>query len=416
MAIGPYEVLGEIGRGGMGVVVRARSPGGTVVAIKQLLQARKPDAVARFERERRLLSELGEKDGFVPLLDAGVTPHGPYIVMPFLSKGTLRARLKRGALPVDEVISIGRALARAMARAHERKIVHRDLKPDNVLFSDDGRPLVTDLGLAKHFARDNPDARGSVSISLDGEIVGSVGYMAPEQMNDAKHVGPPTDVFALGSMLYECLTGEKAFDADSAHAVLAKVALGEHDSPRKHRPDAPRWLCDVIDRAIAVKVEDRYPDASALAAALAGGERASTRGALVAASALVVLAALGIGIVLASSSGEEPSPARNAANASRNAIDERKKPEPPVEPRVVARIPLPEDMYWPVIRVDSEVGRIAIGGHSEHTQTLVFDAATNLLVQTLGIGACSLDPTRHLFFGVTCSGREAVSFDAATLA
>src|SRR5262249_563503 len=134
---------------------RARSPQGGTVAVKLL--ARMDDATrARFERERRLLASFSEADGFVPLRDAGETEgpaesRRPYLVMPFVAGGTLRARLARGRLGAAEALALGRVLAAAIGKAHERGVVHRDLKPENVLFTTEGRPLVADLGLAKHF-------------------------------------------------------------------------------------------------------------------------------------------------------------------------------------------------------------------------------------------------------------------------
>jgi serine/threonine protein kinase len=180
MRIGPYEVVKEIGRGGAGIVLRARGPDGHERALK-VLKDSSGQRLARFERERRLLSSLGESDGFVPLLDAGDSNHGPYIVMPFVPGGTLRDRL-RGPLGIAATEKLAREVAAAMARAHERGIVHRDLKPENILFAADGRALVADLGLAKHFDRDAPGASASVSLSREGWLRGTAGYMSPEQI------------------------------------------------------------------------------------------------------------------------------------------------------------------------------------------------------------------------------------------
>src|SRR5262245_49828482 len=147
MNIGPYEILGELGRGGAGAVFRARRPDRTEVAVKVLHavpggKSGEP-AFARFERERRLLGELAREGGFVPLLDAGEGPRGPWLVMPLLEGGTLRGRLADGgSLPTAEAVALVRALALAMGRAHARGIVHRDLKPENVLFDREGRPHV----------------------------------------------------------------------------------------------------------------------------------------------------------------------------------------------------------------------------------------------------------------------------------
>src|SRR5579883_3364019 len=153
MRLGAYEDLVEIGKGGMGVVFRARGPRGAV-AIKVLSRG-DPEEVALFSRERRLLELLGEREGFVPLLDAGGPPEAPrpYIVMPFLPGGTLRDRLRAGKLEIAETLELGKRLARALGAAHGRGIVHRDVKPENVLFTARGKPLLADLGLAKHFDR-----------------------------------------------------------------------------------------------------------------------------------------------------------------------------------------------------------------------------------------------------------------------
>ncbi len=263
--IGPYEVLGILGRGGMGIVYRARSPAGEEVALK-VLGKLEAEAIARFERERRLLGGLGVGDGFVPLLDAGDSPQGPWIVMPLVSGGTLREKLRRGPLGVEGTLEVGRALAGALAKAHERGIVHRDLKPENVLFHE-GRPLLADLGLAKHFDRSTAGASQTVSLSVDGSSRGTAGYMPPEQMQDAKSVGPGADVFALGAILLECLAGRPAFPGRNALEVVVRVSDGKHE--KLHPEDAPRWLVAAIERALATDPADRFRDGAAFEAALA---------------------------------------------------------------------------------------------------------------------------------------------------
>src|SRR5581483_116301 len=145
--LGAHELGEVLGRGAAGTVFRATGPRGEV-AIK-LLETRDESALLRFDRERRLLDALGE--GFVPLLEAGFAPEGPYLVMPLVRGGTLRERLARGPLDIEEARALGRALAVALGRAHEKGIVHRDVKPGNVLFTEQGEPLIADLGIAKHF-------------------------------------------------------------------------------------------------------------------------------------------------------------------------------------------------------------------------------------------------------------------------
>lgn len=189
MQIGPYRVLATLGQGGVGVVLRALAPTGQPVAIKVLLEAN-PKAVARFERELRLQRQLAQDAGFVPVVDAGQCERGPYVVMPLLGGGTLRDRLRGGRLADEEVLGLGIALARALAAAHLAGIVHRDLKPENVLFDDAGRPLVADLGLAKHFSKEGLGSSQSVALSRTGETLGTYGYMPPEQLTDAREAGP----------------------------------------------------------------------------------------------------------------------------------------------------------------------------------------------------------------------------------
>jgi tetratricopeptide (TPR) repeat protein len=269
--IGTYEVLGELGRGGMGVVYRVRGPTGEEAALK-LLSVATPEAFARFERERRLLASLGEAQGFVSLRDAGVASPGCWLVMDLMPGGTLRARLDRGPLGIEETIALGIDLASALGAAHERGIVHRDVKPENVLFTASGRPLLTDLGLAKHFDRGTPGASQSMSLTGHGTVKGTVGYMGPEQISDPASAGPASDVFALGALLYECLAGRPAFEGTSVVELLARANAGvvEPVGPR-----VPRWLAAVIGRALAADPRDRFRDGRALAQALRQRERAA---------------------------------------------------------------------------------------------------------------------------------------------
>jgi tetratricopeptide (TPR) repeat protein len=276
-----------IGRGGVGVVLRARAPDGADVALKLVLRA-SPDAMARFDRERRLLAALGE--GFVPLLDSGTSSAGPWIVMPLLTGGTLRDRLAKGPLAIEDSVALVLALARAMGHAHAAGIVHRDLKPDNVLFTGEGAPLIADLGLAKHFAA-GPGASQSVALSKTGEFRGTVGYMPPEQMASAKEATAASDVFSLGAILHECLAGAPPFPGESVLAILERIEAGRHDALASLRPETPPWLVAVAVRALAVAPEERFPDGAALARALEarGGGRVR-RGRL--------LLVLGLGITL----------------------------------------------------------------------------------------------------------------------
>src|SRR2546421_7425013 len=261
-----YEVQGEVARGSASVVFRARSASGALVAIK-VLSRRDPRAERRFERERKLAASLGSQQGFVPLLETGTTPSGePYYVMPFLEGGTLRRRLERGPLAIPDALALVRALANAVAIAHERGIVHRDLKPENVLFSSDGRPLVADLGIAKEIDREH--ASVSIDLTVSGSPLGTAGYMAPEQLEEAGTAGPSADVFALGAILHECLAGVPPFRGESVLDVLARLAEARPVPLRALRPEVPRWLEAVVARAMASEPAKRFAHAGAFARAL----------------------------------------------------------------------------------------------------------------------------------------------------
>jgi serine/threonine-protein kinase len=289
-AVGPYELLDRIGQGGVGTVYRARLPGGETVALKLLVQ-RAPADRARFEREVRLQSALGAADGFVPLLDRGESPGGPYLVMPLLSRGTLRARLEPGPLPYDEAVALVGSIAHAMGRAHELGIVHRDLKPENILFDDAGHPLVADLGLAKHFRADVPGGSLTAALSEAGMLRGTAGYMAPEQMRDAKTAGPPADVFALGVILYECLTGAPPFEGATGLEVLAKADHGAYEPIAARCPGASPAVVEAVRRALARNPGDRPRDAHAFALALGARSPRRSRLAFVLAALVLVVGA-----------------------------------------------------------------------------------------------------------------------------
>ena len=269
--IGPYELLDELGHGAMGAVFRVRVPSGEEAALKVLVRVDAKGS-ARFEREKRLLASLSEADGFVPLLDAGSSPAGTWLLMPLVPGGTLRQRLRAGPLGVDETVQLGLALGRALGAAHERGIVHRDVKPENVLFTASGRPLLTDLGLAKHFDKDANGASRSIGLTRHGALAGTAGYMAPEQLEDARSAGPPADVFALGAVLYECLAGRPAFQGDDVVHLMARVSSGIVEPIG--RASVPAWLERVIMTALSRDPRKRFATGTALASALERGRPA----------------------------------------------------------------------------------------------------------------------------------------------
>jgi tetratricopeptide (TPR) repeat protein len=314
MKIGAYEVLEELGRGGMGAVYRVRGPDGREAAIKVLLGADR-ERVLRFERERRLLDSLGEAGGFVELLDAGVSGETAWLLMPLVPGGTLRQRLAAGPLGVEETIALGKELATALGRAHERGIVHRDVKPENIIFTARGRPLLADLGLAKHFDRDAPGTSQSVELTARGTLKGTAGYMAPEQVDDAASAGPPADVFALGAVLHECLAGRSAFQGRDLLEVLTKLASGRVEPIG--RPDVPAWLEAALVRALAHEPGERFANGAAFAIALAGAP--GTRRSLLAPIVLALAVLLAVGVLALARTGKPvdlhspaPAPARSS--------------------------------------------------------------------------------------------------------
>jgi tRNA A-37 threonylcarbamoyl transferase component Bud32 len=378
--IGTYEVLGELGRGGMGVVYKARAADGRWVAMKVVLKTSR-EALARFERERRLLDTFTEAEGFVPVLEAGTEKGAPYFVMPLLG-GTLREKLREGALPVDETVTLGRALAAAIGIAHGRGIVHRDLKPENVLFTAEGRPLVADLGLAKHFDHFAPGASQSVSLSSVGEFRGTAGYMSPEQMRNTKSAGPPADVFALGAILHECLTGQPVFVAPSLVEVIEKVT--RDPVPPIPRSDVPREVEAAILKALTRDPAGRFQDGAALARALDGLKAAETRSRRSLALAIaggVALTGMAAGLLVFASPGGPVTPPVVSVPVA--------PPEPPPSS------PRPPEAP-PVTPVEPEVPAPPVAPPAPRRPPAVPAATSGLLVFRQQAGPPAFDPVIHL--------------------
>src|SRR5262249_28520895 len=189
--------------------------------------------------------ELGEHDG------------RPFMALEYLPGGTLSDLLAGGRLAPADAAALLAKLAGAVQAAHDAGIVHRDLKPDNVLFGLDGEPKVTDFGIAK---------RGQSDLTRTQAAMGTPAYMAPEQAKgEAKFVAPAADTYALGVILYECLTGTRPFDGDESWSVLRRVIDTDPDPPRKRVPGLPRDLELICLKCLAKRPADRYPTADALA-------------------------------------------------------------------------------------------------------------------------------------------------------
>ena len=271
--LGSWTVLDTLGQGGMGLVVRACHDDGTLAAIK-VIRGHDPEFEERFRREQRLLVRLGDQGGFVRLLDHGESPLGPWVAMELIEGGTLADRVRERPLGIDEGVALLTEVVRIMSRAHVLGVVHRDLKPGNILLADDG-PRVADLGLAKHlFRREGYD---SLSITGRGDILGTLGYMAPEQLRNTREAGPAADVWSLGVMLYETVSGRRPFYAGSPIDFL-RVMEGQAPAPlRSITPECPVWLEELVADCLVPDPKLRLGDADELLAEL---ERHGGRGSL----------------------------------------------------------------------------------------------------------------------------------------
>jgi tetratricopeptide (TPR) repeat protein len=313
---GPYLVDAPIGRGGMGVVYRAHDPRlERHVAIKFLpasMQTGTRDA-DRLTAEARTASAL-DHPGICTIYDIGTLDDGRlFIAMAYYPRGTLVDRLRGGALPIDDIVSIGRQIADALDCAHAAGIVHRDVKPANIAFGERGEVKVLDFGVAV-LEQENAAA---------GSTVGTPSYMSPEQAR-GEAVDARSDVWSLGVMLYEMLTGRKPFTGESPAATLELISRHTPDDVAALRPGVPPQLAGVVRRAMAKDPAERFSSAAELRDALAVAlvpARAATfsRARVVAAAAGVVLALSAVG-ALALRSGAEPGTPGLSGNA---ALDEQ---------------------------------------------------------------------------------------------
>ncbi len=256
-----YEVLDELGRGGMGVVYRAHSAGlGRPVALKMIRAGGRagPEAVARFRAEARAVARLRHPN-IVRVHEVGEAGGHPFFVQELVEGGTLADRVRLAPLPARAAARLVETLARAMHHAHEHGIVHRDLKPQNVLVTAEGTPKIIDFGLAKQF-----DAEADATPS--GVILGTPGYMAPEQAAGRTGVvGPAADVYALGAILYELVTDRPPFRAETPLDTVLLVLHEEPVPPRLLQPRVPRDLETICLRCLEKDPARRYASALDLA-------------------------------------------------------------------------------------------------------------------------------------------------------
>ncbi len=259
--IGRYEIKAEIGRGGMATVYHAYDPRfEREVALKVLPREmlHDPQFRARFEREAKTIAML-EHPAIVPVYDFGEEDGQPYFVMRFMTGGSLNERMKQGAMTIQEVAHLFGRLAPALDEAHAKGIIHRDLKPGNILFDQYGEPYISDFGIAKITAT-QANVTGSA-------IVGTPSYMSPEQAQ-GEGIDGRSDIYGMGVILFELLTGKKPFVGDTPMSVVVKHITEPVPHILDVKPDLPPAIEAVIEKVLAKNRDERFPTVKALTEAL----------------------------------------------------------------------------------------------------------------------------------------------------
>jgi len=256
-----YEILGELGRGGMGIVYKARQVKlKRMVALKMVMTGKEAGAfLVRFQNEAEAVARL-QHPHIVQLYEVCQHEGQPFLVMEYVPGGNLLDRFGGTPLPARQAAQLVEVLAQAMHHAHQQGIIHRDLKPANILLADEDIPKITDFGLAKFLVK--PAAGQTVT----GAVMGTASYMAPEQAQGKnKEVSFATDIYALGAILYEELTGRPPFKGSSLLETLALVRSAEVVPPSLLQPRIPRNLETICLKCLEKEPGRRYPSALALA-------------------------------------------------------------------------------------------------------------------------------------------------------
>ncbi len=265
--LGPYEVVSSLGAGGMGEVFRAKDTRlGRDVAIKVLPKelAGDADRLARFEREARAVAALSHPN-ILAIHDFGTEGDTTYAALELIEGETLRAKLKGGVLPLRKAMDYGAQLANGLAAAHDKDIVHRDLKPENIMVTPDGRIKVLDFGLARTDAEGDVSAGNTKTHATEaGLVMGTLGYMSPEQAK-GKRADRRSDVFALGCVLYEMVTGKRAFPGDSQAESLSAILRDDPPAMALSGRQVPAVLESVVSRCLEKDPDQRFQSARDLA-------------------------------------------------------------------------------------------------------------------------------------------------------
>ena len=259
-AVAGYEILDVLGRGGMGIVYKARQVSlDRLIALKMVRSADTDwEELARIRTEAGTIARL-QHPNIVQVYEVGEHAGAPYLALELLAGGSLTQRIHGTPLPVAQAAQIAEDLARAIQHAHERGIIHRDLKPGNVLLTPEGTSKITDFGLAKRL-------EGSSLQTATGAILGTPSYMAPEQaQGKTRELGPAVDVYALGAILYEMLTGRPPFRGETPLDTVQQVVGQEPVPLTRLNPKVPRDLETICLKCLEKRPTQRYPSAGALA-------------------------------------------------------------------------------------------------------------------------------------------------------
>jgi serine/threonine protein kinase len=268
--VGPYRIVARLGQGGVATVYKAYHPAlDRHVAIKVLHEAFRedPDFSERFRREAQIVARL-EHSNIVPIYDFNEHKADPYLVMKFIEGETLKARLLRRALRLDEGLHVLSGVGEALAYAHERGVLHRDIKPSNIMIDTEETPYVTDFGLARI------TAAGASTLSQD-MILGTPQYISPEQARGDKDLDAGTDIYSLGVVLYELVVGQVPFNADTPYAIIHDHIFSPLPLPRVVNPSVPPAVEMVLLKVLAKGRADRYETAADLVTAFREAVRES---------------------------------------------------------------------------------------------------------------------------------------------